>query len=617
MPGIAGIISQTPKEECESVVSAMVGCMKHEAFYISGTHSMPEMGVYVGWVAHKGSFAASQPFLNEQRNIALILSGECFTDPETRSDLKRKGHTLETDNDWLVHLYEEEGERFFEKLNGLFSGVLIDKRRNQAFLFNDRYGSERIYWYQTRDASYFASEAKAILRVLPETRAFDAGGIADFLSYGCTLEGRTLFRGIQLLPGASVWSFEHGHCRKRKYFSPQTWESQPPLSEEAFESALEEIFKRVLPRYFESQAKIGISLTGGLDSRMIMACRPQACENPVSYTFTGKEHKTLDDRTAGRVASACGIEHHLLRLGGNFFSDFASHADRTVYVTDGSFGVTGAHEIYFNRQARLLAPVRMTGVFGGEILRRVGTFKPVGLAPALIAAEFGGLVSDRITEFAAVRALPVASAAFESVPWNLFGTVAASRSQVVFRTPYLDNEIVALAFLAPKRPRRCPKAALRLLENNSKVLRSIPTTRRIEDRNAGLIDSLKRSVFEASFKLDYLHNEGMPNWLLPFDSILERIDSKVRIFGHHKYLHYRSWFQRELSDYVRGVLASARKQGAPFWNPDFLEKMAREHIWSRRNYTLEINAVLTLEAVERLLLQNAGAARPGPIAATS
>jgi hypothetical protein len=109
----------------------------------------------------------------------------------------------------------------------------------------------------------------------------------------------------------------------------------------------------------------------------------------------------------------------------------------------------------------------------------------------------------------------------------------------------------------------------------------------------------------------------MPNWLLPFDSILERIDSKVRIFGHHKYLHYRSWFQRELSDYVRGVLASARKQGAPFWNPDFLEKMAREHIWSRRNYTLEINAVLTLEAVERLLLQNAGAARPGPIAATS
>jgi len=570
------------------------------------------MGVYTGWVAHKGSFAASQPFLNEQRDITLILSGECFIDPETPSDLKRKGHALETSNDWLVHLYEEEGERFFEKLNGLFSGVLIDKRRNQAFLFNDRYGSERIYWYQTRDTTYFASEAKAILRVVPETRAFDARGIADFLSYECTLEGRTLFQGIQLLPGASVWSFKDGQCRKRKYFSSETWESQPVLSEEAFESALEDIFKRVLPPYFESQEEIGISLTGGLDSRMIMACRPQARESPVSYTFTGKEHETLDDRTAGRVANACGIEHHLLRLGDNFFSDFASHADRTVYVTDGSFGVTGAHEIYFNRQARLLAPVRMTGVFGGEILRRVGSFKPIGLAPALIAAEFGGLVSSRITEFGADRALPVASAAFENVPWNLFGTVAASRSQVVFRTPYLDNEIVALAFRAPKRPRRCPRAALRLLENNSKVLRSIPTTRRIEAKNGGLIDRLKRSFFEASFKLDYLHNEGMANWLLPFDPILELIDTKIRIFGHHKYLHYRSWFQRELADYVQDIVTAAGARGATFWNRDFLKKMASDHIRGRNNYVLELNAVLTLEAVERLLLRDAGTARHRP-----
>ena len=90
-----------------------------------------------------------------------------------------------------------------------------------------------------------------------------------------------------------------------------------------------------------------------------------------------------------RVANACGIEHHLLRLGDNFFSHFASHADRTVYVTDGSFGVMGAHEIYFNRQARLLAPVRLTGVFGSEILRRTSTFNAVGLSPALIAAEGG------------------------------------------------------------------------------------------------------------------------------------------------------------------------------------------------------------------------------------
>jgi asparagine synthase (glutamine-hydrolysing) len=262
----------------------------------------------------------------------------------------------------------------------------------------------------------------------------------------------------------------------------------------------------------------------------------------------------------------------------------------------------GANEIYLNRQARQLASVRLTGLYGSEILRGVSTFKPAGLSPLLINRELGQLVSTWVGEFAADRAHPITSAAFRNVPWNLFGSAAASRSQVILRTPYLDNEIVALAFQAPETLRISPRAALRLVENNSKRLRDIPTDRRIEGKSAGLINRLKRSFFEVTFKLDYLHNEGMPEWLLPFDSTLEQIDSRVRIFGHHKYLHYRNWFRRELADYVNSVLADARARRAPFWNSKFLEQIAVDHARGRKNYVLEIDAVLTLEAVERLLL---------------
>ena len=128
---------------------------------------------------------------------------------------------------WLVHLYEEEGDEFFEKLNGLFSGLLIDKGQSKAFLLNDRYGLERIYWHETKDAIYFASEAKALLRILPKLRQFDDEGVAQYLTFGCTLEWRTLFKDVQLLPAGSVWSFENGRCQKRRYFSPETWEAQP------------------------------------------------------------------------------------------------------------------------------------------------------------------------------------------------------------------------------------------------------------------------------------------------------------------------------------------------------------------------------------------------------
>ena len=324
--------------------------MKHEPFYTSGMHSVLEMGIYAGWVAHENSFGASQPFFNERGDVVLLFSGECFVDPEKRTGLRQKGHQLEpAAGSWLVHLYEEEGDRFFEKLNGLFSGVLIDKRQSKAFLFNDRYGVERIYWHETEDAIYFASEAKAILSVIPETRAFDEQGVAEFLTFGCTLGQRTLFRSIPLLPGASVWSFENGKCQKRKYFSPAGWESQPALTPETFQARFQETFKRVLPRYFESDSRIGISLTAGLDSRMIMACLSKDEEKPLCYTFAGPRQDTLDARLAGRVAKAYGLEHRIFRLGADFFLNFASHTDRTVYITDGCVGPLSAHEIYLNR----------------------------------------------------------------------------------------------------------------------------------------------------------------------------------------------------------------------------------------------------------------------------
>ena len=604
MPGIVGIISQKSADECAALVGSMLAYMQHEVFYTSGTYFLEEMGVYAGWTAHEGSFAAGQVFFNEQRDIALIFSGECYVDPEVPASLRQKGHRLENNSDWLIHLYEEAGERFFEKLNGLFSGLLIDKRQNKAFLFNDRYGLERIYSHEAKDAIYFASEAKALLSVLPELRAFDEEGVAEFLTYGCTMEWRTLFRGIQVLPGGSLWTFEVGKHHRRRYFFPKTWESEPSLSAEAFQSAFEGTFKRILPRYFESETTIGISLTGGLDTRMIMACFPSHAGRLVCYTFSGEDGETFDDRLAARVAKASGLEHRLLRIGSDFFSGFASHVDRTVYITDGCFGATGAHEIYFNKQARQLAPVRLTGNYGSELLRGVSTFKPLGLSPSLFNSGLGGTLNSSARQSANGNIHPVSFAAFREIPWNLFGSLAAGRSQVGFRTPYLDNDLVALAYRTPESLRKSPLPAWRLVKANSTLLNRIPTDRRASPDSSGPAATFRRFISEATFKLDYLNNEGWPHWLSPFDRIFTRVTSSLKIVGLHKYLHYRSWFRRELAGCIKSVVSDARTQEAPFWNRRFLEQMATDHIDGRKNYVFEINAVLTLEAVERLLLRD-------------
>src|SRR5919108_1005968 len=138
MPGIAGLISRRPPDECQHIVEEMLCSMQHERFYTSGTYSAPALGVFAGWMTHKDSFADCQPVLGPRGDVALLFSGECFADPETPVGIRMAGHRVEAQRGgWLADLYEARADRFFAALNGVFSGLVVDGRRRQVSLFND------------------------------------------------------------------------------------------------------------------------------------------------------------------------------------------------------------------------------------------------------------------------------------------------------------------------------------------------------------------------------------------------------------------------------------------------------------------------------------------------
>ena len=254
---------------------------------------------------------------------------------------------------------------------------------------------------------------------------------------------------------------------------------------------------------------------------------------------------------------------------------------------------------------RQLAPVRVTGVFGGEILRGVSMFKPFRLSPGLVNPEFEQSLNSLAQDWTRDNEHPVTFTAFREIPQKRFGTPAASRSQLTFRTPYLDNEIVALAYRAPGSLRASPLTAWSVVANNSELLSRIPTDTGVVAKANGLGMVPRRILSKAVCKLDYLYAEGLPDWLSPFDHLFSWVDSGVKIFGWHKFLHYRRWFRRELADYVAGILKEVQtRRSTPFWNSRFLETLAYEHINGRRNYVHEIDAVLTLDAVDRLLFRD-------------
>src|SRR5262249_20622127 len=330
----------------------MLETMRHESFYQTGTWIDETLGIYVGWTVRKGSWAARMPICNEKSDAVLIFAGEDYPDPEAPQRLRDKGHIFDTSGpSYLIHRYEEEPS-FPAGLNGRFHGLLADTARGTTMIFNDRYGLHRLYFHESKEAFYFAAEAKAILAARPELRRASPRGLGELVTCGCVLENRTLFQDIHVLPPASAWVFRGVSIeRKQAYFERQEWEDQEILEPEAYYQKVRATFVRKLPRYFEAQEKIGMSLTGGLDTRMIMAWHQPPPGALPCYSFGGMFRDCQDVTMARRVAQACGQPHHVIPVAKDFLAKFAHYAERTLFLSDGCTGVSHSPDLYVNEHA--------------------------------------------------------------------------------------------------------------------------------------------------------------------------------------------------------------------------------------------------------------------------
>ena len=199
-------------------------------------------------------------------------------------------------------------------------------------------------------------------------------------------------------------------------------------------------------------------------------------------------------------------------------------------------------------------------------------FKPFRLSPGLVNPDLDQSLNSLAQEWTRNNQHPVTFTAFREIPEKRFGTPAAARSQLTFRTPYLDNEIVALAYRAPESLRAVTSSGLVIVERNSQVLSHIPTDMGIVAKANALAAAPRRIVSKAVCKLDYLYAEGLPHRLSSFDGLFDLVDSGARLFGWHKFLHYRRWFRRELADYVAGGSKRGADPSQPFLEFGFSRK---------------------------------------------
>jgi asparagine synthase (glutamine-hydrolysing) len=391
--------------------------------------------------------------------------------------------------------------------------------------------------------------------------------------------------------------------KKKTYFKREGWESQPEMSESDFYEKLKETWTRVLPKYFFGKQAIGLSLTGGVDSRMILAWAPRLPGTLPCYTWGGTYRDCADVKIARRTAKLCRQPHNTILVGAEFLSQFHDLAEKAVYVSDGTMDVSGSIDIYVQRFARQIAPVRVSGVCGGEILRRLVMFKPAPPQQGIFDLDLESSFWDAAETYASERqGHRLSFTSFKQAPWYMASKFAIERSQVTYRTPYFDNDLVALAYQTPAKLLH-NEPALRLIADGNPALGKIATDRGLA---FGSIPGINRALHlyqEFTFKAEYAYDYRMPQWLARLDHAFAPLRLERLFLGRHKVAHFRVWYRDELSPWLREILLDSDARSRPYLRANALEKILKAHASGQRNHAFEIHKILTLEFIQRKLIE--------------
>ena len=339
MCGIAGKLVFDPAAWIErGDIEAMLRPMAHRGPDGQGIHLDGNIGLGHLRLSIIDLSTGSQPMANEDETIWIVFNGEIYNFQELRERLLAKGHVFRShsDTEVIIHLYEELGPECVSELRGMFAFAIWDSMRRRLFLARDRVGIKPLYYCQTGQALYFASELKAIITDPSVAREINCDALRNFLSFAFVPGEDTLFKSIsKLLPGHYLM-MEQGKVIKRQYwdlrFTRDRW-SMP------FEEAVEELhglLGTTVRNHMIADVPVGILLSGGIDSSAILNFAVNATDKRIrTFTVGFDGNQVVDERPYARMsAERFGTEHHEITISADdfwrFLPSYAWHMEEPV-----------------------------------------------------------------------------------------------------------------------------------------------------------------------------------------------------------------------------------------------------------------------------------------------
>lgn len=253
-----------------------------EGFYVDGTLGLGFRRLAILDLTPAGH----QPMSDSSGNVWIVFNGEIYNFQAVRNELESLGHVFrsQTDTEVIVLGYLQWGEAVLRKLNGMFGLAIWDKRKRRLIVARDPMGIKPIYYSVARGVLTFGSELRTVLAGLEEPPGVDPLAISLFLRYRYTPAPLTSYAGVRKLAPGELIAVENGHFETRRWyeFAPTPF-SQQPTDEEATHTLLE-LYRRAVQRHLISDVPVGLLLSGGIDSGLLLGLMNEFGRNWPTYT---------------------------------------------------------------------------------------------------------------------------------------------------------------------------------------------------------------------------------------------------------------------------------------------------------------------------------------------
>ena len=378
MPGIAGIVDfNQDKASIGKQIGHMVKILNHTAPSEEEVYALD----YAALGAVRLKVYPFHDLVAADEDTVCAFWGYLWD----QEDLKRRtgleiGDLKDTSiGQLLLRLYKKEGIDGFCKLNGRFTIALWDKAKKTLRLITDRYGFCKLFYWVTSGRIFFASEYKAIIWHKDFSKKIDEQGLADFMALGYSMEDRTFFRDIKLLPQASIATFKRdGNFSIKKYWDYSFHSEEDPVwVEEDYVDQFATLLTRATQRQMDSAKNIALPLSGGYDSRALAGILERLNFKDEVRAFTFGFPYASDVVYGRKIAKKVGYEHNYIPIESTYIRD---QAEQFVWLMEGTVSCWHGHMLLtFPFIRKNASDTVITGFFGDNICGSLGWLCSVGI----------------------------------------------------------------------------------------------------------------------------------------------------------------------------------------------------------------------------------------------